>query len=258
MGNELSDFCVEWKGQIGMKNHREIVCWVAMVATGLVGCSNEAEKLQLEKLQMENQQLQKDNQQLQKDNAAFKKDLAGVSKSLENSLSFPAGWANQTSPAKELEEFEKPGTYEGTSEVSLPDGNVLHMKQVSKVMLGNGGTCLVNAVVESQEGLAEPNSFLQILTYEQQRQIYRVINIFKEGSVSVLEVQDGGAVEAEGTTGHRKRKWQPVYTSDIPETAELQMNIGINEARDEMEWNWAVIEGQETMISGKGIKRRVE
>ena len=54
------------------------------------------------------------------------------------------------------------------------------------------------------------------------------------------------------------KKWQPVYTSGIPETAELQMNIGINEARDEMEWNWAVIEGQETMISGKGIKRRVE
>ena len=130
-----------------MKNHREIVCWVAMVATGLVGCSNEAEKLQLEKLQTENQQLQKDN-------AALKKDLAVVSKSLGNSLSFPAGWANQTSPVKELEEFEKPGSYEGTHDIYLSDGNVLHRKQVSKVTVGNGGTCLVNTTVETQEGLA--------------------------------------------------------------------------------------------------------
>lgn len=248
-----------------MKNHREIVCWVAMVATGLVGCSNEAEKLQLEKLQTENQQLQKenqqlqkDNQQLQKDNAAHKKDLAVVSKSLGNSLSFPAGWANQTSPVKELEEFEKPGSYEGTHDIYLSDGNVLHRKQVSKVTVGNGGTCLVNTTVETQEGLAEPICHLQVLAYEQQRQVYRVINIFEEGSVSVLEVQPEGAVEAEGATGQRRRKWQPVYTSGIPETAELQMNIGINEARDEMEWSWAVTEGDETMISGKGIKRRVE
>ena len=229
-----------------MKYRRWMVCGLVVVAVGLVGCSSEPEKLQLE------------NQQLRKDNAALKKDLAAVSKSLENSLSFPAGWANQTSPAKVLDEFEKPGTYEGTHEVSLPDGNVLHMKQVSKITLGNGGTCLVNAAVETQEGLAEPNYLLQILTYEQQRQIYRVVNIFKEGSVSVLEVQDGGAVEAEGATGQRRRKWQPVYTSGIPETAELQMNIGINDARDEMEWSWAVTEGDETMISGKGIKRRVE
>lgn len=230
-----------------MKNHREIVCWVAMLAIALVGCSNEAEKLQLEKLQTENQQLQKDN-------AALKKNLAVVSKSLENSLSFPAGWANQTSPVKELEEFEKPGSYEGTHDIYLSDGNILHRKQVSKVTVGNGGTCLVNTTVETQEGLADPICHLQVLAYEQQRQVYRVINIFEEGSVSVLEVQP----EGEGATGQRRRKWQPVYTSGIPETAELQMNIGINDARDEMEWSWVVTEGDETTISGKGIKRRVE
>ena len=251
MGNELSDFCVEWKGKIVMKKRREIVCWVAMVAIGLVGCSNEAEKLQLEKLQTENQQLGKDN-------AALKKDLAAVSKSLENSLSFPADWANQTSPAKELDEFEKPGTYEGTHEISLPDGNVLHRKQVSKVTLGNGGTCLVNATVGTQEGLAEPIYHLQILTYQRQQQVYRVVNVFGDNSIDVMEVQPHVAVEGEGATGDRKRKWQPVYSSNLPETAELQMNIGINEARDEMEWNWAVTEGDGTMISGKGIKRRVE
>ena len=229
-----------------MKNRRQMACWLVVVAAGVAGCSDQAEKLQLE------------NQNLQKENAALKKDLATVSKSLENSLSFPAGWANQTSPAKELEEFEKPGTYEGTHDFTFGDGSRMHRKSLSKVMYGNGGTCLVNAIIETEGVVAEPNYALEVLTYEQQRQVYRAIKIFKDGSVSVLEVQPEGAVEGEGATGQRKRKWQPVYTSNIPETAELQMSIGINEAREEVEWNWAIKEGDETMISGKGIKRRVD
>ena len=229
-----------------MKYRRWLVCWMVAVAVGLAGCSNEAEKLQLE------------NQQLRKDNAALKKDLAAVSKSLENSLPFPAGWASQKSPAKELEAFEKPGTYEGTHDLTFGDGNRLHMKALSKVMYGNGGTCLVNATVETQEGAADPNYALQVLTYEQQQQAYRAINIFQNGSVSVSESRPEDALDGGGAGGQRKRKWHAVYNSNIPETAELETFIGLNKERDEVEWNWEIKEGDETMISGKGIKRRVE
>ena len=75
---------VKQAGKLVMKNRRQMACWLVVVAAGLAGCSDQAEKLQLE------------NQNLQKENAALKKDLATVLKSLENSLSFPDGWASRT------------------------------------------------------------------------------------------------------------------------------------------------------------------
>jgi hypothetical protein len=202
--------------------------------------------------------MQAEKQELQDTNAALKDKLAAMLKEGENSLSFPADWANQKSPAKELEAFEKPGTYEGTHDLTFGDGNRLHMKALSKVMYGNGGTCLVNATVETQEGAADPNYALQVLTYEQQQQAYRAINIFQNGSVSVSESRPEDALDGGGAGGQRKRKWHAVYNSNIPEAAELETIIGMNKERDEVEWSWAIKEGGETMFSGKGIKRRVE
>jgi|GEM_PF-4423489 hypothetical protein len=236
-----------------MKYRRQMVCGLVVVAVGLVGCSGEVEKLTAE-----NERMQAEKQELQDTNAALKDKLAAMLKEGGNSLSFPADWASQKSAVKELDEFGKTGAYEGTHDMTLPDGNVLHMKSLSKVTYGNGGTCLINASVETQRGMVERNYALQVQGYDREQQVYRAVNVFQNGSVSISESRPEDILESHGAKGQRKRKWHAVYNTNIPESAELETIIEMNKDRDEVEWSWAIREGSETMVSGKGVQRRIE
>ena len=236
-----------------MRECRWIVYWISAVVAGSVGCSNEVEKLTAE-----NERMQVEKQELQVTNAALKAKLAAVLKEGENSLSFPADWASQEPAVKELDEFGKTGDYEGTHDMKLPDGNVLHMKSLSNVAYGNGGTCLINASVETQRGMAERNYALQVQSYDREQQVYRAVNVFQNGSVSISESRPEDILESHGTRGQRKRKWHAVYNTNIPESAELETIIEMNKDRDEVEWSWAIREGSETMVSGKGVQRRIK
>ena len=248
-----------------MRETRRTMHWLLCALVTLAGCSSEAEKAKngsLDPNGYEDRSLQAENEKLKAELATVKKLLQAqreaAVKERSRSLAVPDGWASRTLHQEELGEFEKPGAYESTHDVSLPDGNVLHMKGVSKVMFGNGGTCLVNAGMETQEGSAERYYALQVVTYDRGQQVYRSTNVFKDGNVSVSESRPEETIDGVGAAAQRKRKWNSVYTSNIPESAELQTIVGINEAREEVEWNWAIKEGDETMVSGKGNKRRID
>ena len=247
-----------------MRETRRTMYWLLCALVMLAGCSSEAEKVKNGSLDPNGSE----DRSLQAENEALKAELATVKKLLQaqreaavkersRSLAVPDGWANPPLHQEELDGFEKPGTYEGTQEVSLPDGNVLRMKQLSKVTLGNGGNCLVNASVETQEGSGERRHALQIVSYDHDQQVYRAVNVFGYG-VSVLESPREETDVDPSQVVSKKRAWSEVYSTHTSENADFRLTSRVNEARDEVEWNWTLKEDGEPTISGKGEKRRLD